>query len=183
MKFLLLDVFVVLLLMCFLSLFIIIITDLIYIFFSFPSEEYSYYCANIIIMVGLSYYHNNRKLETFNFKHSHQIWGYWKVRGRDSFNFFLLIFSFLTCSKSLFLLFSSNPGHPFAVGLTLEKLLAVIVDDSGKETFVTGGSLDRIQKVPILMLPRILANIIAKLSCIILNSLNFKKVKTTMDAI
>ncbi|KAL5551261.1 hypothetical protein UlMin_001437, partial [Ulmus minor] len=40
----------------------------------------------------------------------------------------------------------SNPGHPFAAGLTLEKLLAVTVDDSGKETFVTGGALDRIQK-------------------------------------
>ncbi|PPD75818.1 hypothetical protein GOBAR_DD27246 [Gossypium barbadense] len=40
----------------------------------------------------------------------------------------------------------SNPGHPFAAGLTLEKLSAVTVDDSGKETFVTGGALDRIQK-------------------------------------
>ncbi|XWS49634.1 hypothetical protein CRYUN_Cryun12cG0020000 [Craigia yunnanensis] len=40
----------------------------------------------------------------------------------------------------------SNPGHPFATGLTLEKLLAVTVDDSGKETFVSGGALDRIQK-------------------------------------
>ncbi|XP_073000916.1 uncharacterized protein [Typha latifolia] len=40
----------------------------------------------------------------------------------------------------------SNPGHPFAAGLTLAKLSAVTVDDSGKETFVTGGDLDRIQK-------------------------------------
>ncbi|XP_022737877.1 uncharacterized protein LOC111290709 isoform X2 [Durio zibethinus] len=40
----------------------------------------------------------------------------------------------------------SNPGHPFAGGLTLEKLSAVTVDDSGKETFVTGGGLDCIQK-------------------------------------
>ncbi|GMN73596.1 hypothetical protein TIFTF001_054327, partial [Ficus carica] len=40
----------------------------------------------------------------------------------------------------------SNPGHPFAAGITLEKLSAVTVDDSGKETFVTGGALDRIQK-------------------------------------
>ncbi|KAK6251014.1 hypothetical protein SCA6_005019 [Theobroma cacao] len=40
----------------------------------------------------------------------------------------------------------SNPGHPFAAGLTLEKLSAVTVDDSGKETFVTGGALDCIQK-------------------------------------
>ncbi|KAF8032759.1 hypothetical protein BT93_D1608 [Corymbia citriodora subsp. variegata] len=40
----------------------------------------------------------------------------------------------------------SNPGHPFAMGLTLEKLVAVTIDDNGKETFVTGGSLERIQK-------------------------------------
>lgn len=40
----------------------------------------------------------------------------------------------------------SNPGHPFAMGLTLEKLVAVTTDDNGKETFITGGSLDRIQK-------------------------------------
>lgn len=40
----------------------------------------------------------------------------------------------------------SNPGHPFAAGVTLEKLLAVTIDDSGRETFVTGGALDRIQK-------------------------------------
>ncbi|XP_031385571.1 uncharacterized protein LOC116199374 isoform X2 [Punica granatum] len=40
----------------------------------------------------------------------------------------------------------SNPGHPFAAGVTLEKLTAVTVDDNGMETFVTGGALDRIQK-------------------------------------
>ncbi|XVF52445.1 hypothetical protein PTKIN_Ptkin05aG0018700 [Pterospermum kingtungense] len=40
----------------------------------------------------------------------------------------------------------SNPGHPFAAGLTLEKLSAVTVDDSGKETFVSGGALEHIQK-------------------------------------
>ncbi|KAL8141812.1 hypothetical protein V2J09_014844 [Rumex salicifolius] len=40
----------------------------------------------------------------------------------------------------------SNPGHPFAAGLTLEKLSAFTVDDSGKETFATGGALDQIQK-------------------------------------
>ncbi|RWR80582.1 Pleckstrin domain-containing protein [Cinnamomum micranthum f. kanehirae] len=40
----------------------------------------------------------------------------------------------------------SNPGHPFAAGITLARLSAVTIDDSGKETFVTGGSLDRIQK-------------------------------------
>ncbi|KAK4746515.1 hypothetical protein SAY87_012827 [Trapa incisa] len=40
----------------------------------------------------------------------------------------------------------SNPGHPFATGVTLEKLTAVTVDDSGMETFVTGGALDCIKK-------------------------------------
>ncbi|XP_043715720.1 uncharacterized protein LOC122664096 isoform X2 [Telopea speciosissima] len=40
----------------------------------------------------------------------------------------------------------SNPGHPFASGVTLAKLSAVTIDDSGKETFVTGGALERIQK-------------------------------------
>ncbi|KAF8380627.1 hypothetical protein HHK36_028116 [Tetracentron sinense] len=40
----------------------------------------------------------------------------------------------------------SNPGHPFAAGATLEKLSAVTVDDNGKETFVTGGALERVQK-------------------------------------
>ncbi|XP_073111690.1 uncharacterized protein [Elaeis guineensis] len=40
----------------------------------------------------------------------------------------------------------SNPGHPFAAGLTLARLSAVTVDDSGKETFATGGALERIQK-------------------------------------
>ncbi|XP_028077973.1 LOW QUALITY PROTEIN: uncharacterized protein LOC114279888 [Camellia sinensis] len=40
----------------------------------------------------------------------------------------------------------SNPGHPFAAGVTLERLSAVTVDDNGTETFVTGGALDRIQK-------------------------------------
>uniref|UniRef100_A0A1J3IIE4 Putative vacuolar protein sorting-associated protein 13A n=1 Tax=Noccaea caerulescens TaxID=107243 RepID=A0A1J3IIE4_NOCCA len=40
----------------------------------------------------------------------------------------------------------SNPGHPFSAGVTLEKLLAVTVDENGKETFVTGGTLASIQK-------------------------------------
>ncbi|KAF5191674.1 Vacuolar protein sorting-associated protein like, partial [Thalictrum thalictroides] len=40
----------------------------------------------------------------------------------------------------------SNPGHPFAAGATLDELSAVTVDDSGRETFVTGGALERIQK-------------------------------------
>ncbi|KAK7307747.1 hypothetical protein VNO77_41077 [Canavalia gladiata] len=40
----------------------------------------------------------------------------------------------------------SNPGHPFAAGVMLDKLSAVTVDDTGKETFIAGGALDRIQK-------------------------------------
>jgi vacuolar protein sorting-associated protein 13A/C len=40
----------------------------------------------------------------------------------------------------------SNAGHPFAAGLTLAKLAAVTVVENGKETFVTGGALDRVQK-------------------------------------
>uniref|UniRef100_A0A2P2MGT2 Uncharacterized protein LOC105636609 n=3 Tax=Rhizophora mucronata TaxID=61149 RepID=A0A2P2MGT2_RHIMU len=40
----------------------------------------------------------------------------------------------------------SNPGHPFAAGITLGKLLAMTVDDSGKESFVTGVSLECIKK-------------------------------------
>ncbi len=60
----------------------------------------------------------------------------------------------------MFFCFCSNPGHPFAVGMTLAKLAAVTVDDDGKETFVTGGSLDRIQKVrkfTTLLLPTIVS--------------------------
>ncbi|KAL3817950.1 hypothetical protein ACJIZ3_003855 [Penstemon smallii] len=40
----------------------------------------------------------------------------------------------------------SNPGHPFAAGVTLDRLSAFTVDDNGKETFVTGGALERLQK-------------------------------------
>ncbi|OIV92802.1 hypothetical protein TanjilG_00936 [Lupinus angustifolius] len=40
----------------------------------------------------------------------------------------------------------SNPGHPFSAGVMLDSLSAVTVDDTGKETFITGGALDRIQK-------------------------------------
>nr|AFN89138.1 vacuolar protein sorting 13 [Mesembryanthemum crystallinum] len=40
----------------------------------------------------------------------------------------------------------SNIGHPFAVGVTLNKLSAFTVDDNGNETFATGGALDHIQK-------------------------------------
>ncbi|KAL1194607.1 hypothetical protein V5N11_031431 [Cardamine amara subsp. amara] len=40
----------------------------------------------------------------------------------------------------------SNPGHPFSAGVTLEKLSAVTIDESGKETFITGGTLESIQK-------------------------------------
>jgi hypothetical protein len=40
------------------------------------------------------------------------------------------------------LVFCSNLGLPFAVGMTLVKLATIIVDDNVKETFVMGGSLD-----------------------------------------
>ncbi|WOL09557.1 hypothetical protein Cni_G18310 [Canna indica] len=40
----------------------------------------------------------------------------------------------------------SNPGHPFAAALKLARLSAVTVDDLGRETFATGGALERIQK-------------------------------------
>ncbi|KAK9698879.1 hypothetical protein RND81_08G137700 [Saponaria officinalis] len=40
----------------------------------------------------------------------------------------------------------SNMDHPFAAGVTLDKLSAFTVDDNGNETFVTGGALDHIQK-------------------------------------
>ncbi|XP_024524741.1 uncharacterized protein LOC9654875 isoform X2 [Selaginella moellendorffii] len=40
----------------------------------------------------------------------------------------------------------SNPEQPFAIGVTLEKLAAVTVDDNGKELFVSGGALDKINK-------------------------------------
>ncbi|XP_024994007.1 uncharacterized protein LOC112527539 isoform X2 [Cynara cardunculus var. scolymus] len=40
----------------------------------------------------------------------------------------------------------SNLGHPFAAGVTLEKLSAATVDDSGKEAFVTGGALELLHK-------------------------------------
>lgn len=56
----------------------------------------------------------------------------------------------MTCMEILWLLFCSNPGHPFAAGATLAKLSAVTVDESGKETFATGGALGSIQKVLVL---------------------------------
>ncbi|XP_022721975.1 uncharacterized protein LOC111279261 isoform X3 [Durio zibethinus] len=40
----------------------------------------------------------------------------------------------------------SNPGHPFASGVTLAKLAAVTMDEQGKETFDTSGALDKLRK-------------------------------------
>ncbi|GMH18990.1 hypothetical protein Nepgr_020831 [Nepenthes gracilis] len=40
----------------------------------------------------------------------------------------------------------SNPGHPFACGVTLAKLAAVTMDDQGNETFDTSGALDKLRK-------------------------------------
>lgn len=41
----------------------------------------------------------------------------------------------------------SNPGHPFCSGVTLAKLAAVTVDETGNETFVASGALERLRKV------------------------------------
>ena len=40
----------------------------------------------------------------------------------------------------------SNPGTPFAVGLTLESLGAHTVDEAGKEAFVTQDPLKLLRK-------------------------------------
>ncbi|XP_017974971.1 PREDICTED: uncharacterized protein LOC18603726 [Theobroma cacao] len=40
----------------------------------------------------------------------------------------------------------SNPGHPFASGVTLAKLAAVTMDEQGNETFDTSGALDKLRK-------------------------------------
>lgn len=47
----------------------------------------------------------------------------------------------------IMIFFFSHVSHPFAAGVTLDKLSAFTVDDNGDETFVTGGALDNIQKV------------------------------------
>jgi len=40
----------------------------------------------------------------------------------------------------------TTPNNPFACGLTIEKMSAITVDDSGKPTFTTGGALEGIHK-------------------------------------
>jgi Vacuolar protein sorting-associated protein len=40
----------------------------------------------------------------------------------------------------------TTPNNPFACGLTIEKMSAVTVDDSGQPTFTTGGALEGIHK-------------------------------------
>ncbi|PTQ34792.1 hypothetical protein MARPO_0076s0036 [Marchantia polymorpha] len=40
----------------------------------------------------------------------------------------------------------SNQGHPFCSGVTLAKLAAVTVDETGNETFVASGALERLRK-------------------------------------
>lgn len=69
------------------------------------------------------------------------------LRGINSPSIFIsfTVFTYLSPFHSVFL--CSNPGHPFAVGATLRKLSAFTVDDFGKETFATGGALQKIQKV------------------------------------
>ncbi|MFS8032644.1 hypothetical protein Hanom_Chr17g01560131 [Helianthus anomalus] len=44
---------------------------------------------------------------------------------------------------------SCNPGHPFAVGVTLAKLAAFTVDEKGNETFDTSGALDKLRKAAV----------------------------------
>ncbi|EFJ34969.1 hypothetical protein SELMODRAFT_82033 [Selaginella moellendorffii] len=46
----------------------------------------------------------------------------------------------------IFVLAEPSFKQPFAIGVTLEKLAAVTVDDNGKELFVSGGALDKINK-------------------------------------
>ncbi|XWS14258.1 hypothetical protein CRYUN_Cryun36dG0107400 [Craigia yunnanensis] len=41
---------------------------------------------------------------------------------------------------------TSNPGHPFASGVTLAKLAAVTMDEQENETFDTSGALDTLRK-------------------------------------
>ncbi|TYG99647.1 hypothetical protein ES288_A10G211900v1 [Gossypium darwinii] len=50
----------------------------------------------------------------------------------------------------------SNPGHPFASGVTLAKLAAVTMDEQGNETFDTSGALDKLRKVSYVLFPTIL---------------------------
>ncbi|XP_044485071.1 uncharacterized protein LOC123210663 isoform X2 [Mangifera indica] len=40
----------------------------------------------------------------------------------------------------------SNPGHPFASGITLARLAAVTMDEQGNEIFDTSGALDKLRK-------------------------------------
>lgn len=83
------------------------------------------------------------------------------IRYEDSVRLVYIHLLFLFYNESVFLsvtlLFSpfdqksfcmfSNPGHPFAVGVTLAKLAAFTVDEQGNETFDTSGALDKLRKV------------------------------------
>lgn len=59
----------------------------------------------------------------------------------------LKLHALLSSNVAQLISYCSNPGNPFAAGVRLEKLSAMTVDDTGKETFITGGALDCIQKV------------------------------------
>ena len=41
----------------------------------------------------------------------------------------------------------TNPGHPFACGITLDRIGAFTVDDAGREAFVTNNPLQMLRKV------------------------------------
>lgn len=40
----------------------------------------------------------------------------------------------------------TNPGHPFACGLTLDRISGYTVDEAGREAFVTNNPLQLLRK-------------------------------------
>jgi hypothetical protein len=105
--------------------------------FSFFVEEF--------IMAWVFHWHCNWKYQVIHWQYSYQI-----RRRREVIQFCLVDPSgctFLRSIRTPWPVSCSNPGHPFAAGLVLSKLSAVTVDDFGKETFATGGDLDRVKKV------------------------------------
>ena len=41
----------------------------------------------------------------------------------------------------------TNPGHPFACGITLDSITGYTVDEAGREAFVTNNLLQMLRKV------------------------------------
>lgn len=106
--------------------------------FSFFVEEF--------IMAWVFHWHCNWKYQVIHWQYSYQIW-----RRREVIQFCSVVYpsgcTFLRSIRTPWPVSCSNLGHPFAAGLVLSKLSAVTVDDFGKETFATGGDLDRVKKV------------------------------------